>query len=1109
MGFFSDDYYSGNSKNNSTGKSSFFDKPNAETLSKLRKKKQEEELAKRTQLNTPAEEATPKKSGFLDSVFGKDAYDEFKKTHAETPNWLQPIGFGLETFNRIPLTQRLMNKGAEFMGVDRVDMQGNKLETMSTGNKTLDTLTDIGGNILGAAMTGGGGGGKSLLNATDDFSRLVGGKVASKTGGKLLPTFARGSVDAGASVALEDYSKGNLENLPQDVALNMLGGGFLFGSGQVAGDVARRFTPGIGKLLPDLANDLYDVKTKDLLGDLTTTNSKVTSSKIQPLNAKNMNFSVSGKPINPILGVPKAEVAASVEPKVSYAKIEKPDIVPPKIDTSNARIEPPNLSALGGDSALFKESQFKSNTLKNAEMLQQKETQKTIDNIHAMYEVKPNAESVERANAELSTDPQKVIDRIKNTEALNSAEDAAAAGLITNQLRQEAEKTGDYTKLKDWLETVQPKVTATAQSLQAISTWKKLTPEGALMKAQQVVGKVNRDGEKLFGKDFEKVELTADEMQFINDTMKKVEAMPEGREKDLEFAKVKKVIAEKIPVTLQDKIKALQRISLLLNPKTLLSRNPLGNLILGGLENVKDIPGALVDRAVSLKTGQRTTLAPSLEGLKTQGKGLLKGAKETLEDAKLGVNTSPSAGQFDLPDAQIFKKGVLSKFEKATNVGLELGDRPFYQAAYDDYLRQQMKIGKVEKPSEAMVEKAKAYAEERTLQNVSALVKGFKGVQEGLNQMSTGNKDLGLGTFALPFTKTPANILDKAIDYSPIGSIKAVKQLFQKGDFDQKKFVDHIGRSLTGSAMIILGYDLAKDGLLTGNANKDKDVAALEKQTGKSPYSFKVGNTYRTFDWMQPAAIPLAIGADIFNEGKNRKEATSVIGEAIKSGGTTLLSQSLLQGVQRLFGGNNIMDSIGSTISNIPTQFVPSFLKQTAQLTDDTQRDTYDPDKMQSILNQLKVRVPGASKTLEPKIDTLGREVKQFQGDNGLFNVLLNPGYTTKENATPAEKMVLDIYEKTGSKIQFPRVTSNSITYKVNKEDSKTVQLTSEEKTKLQKFIGQSTNDKFNKLINDSYFTSLTAKDKAKELQKVLTEIYNNGEEYILKGRGISEYKTK
>jgi hypothetical protein len=111
-----------------------------------------------------------------------------------------------------------------------------------------------------------------------------------------------------------------------------------------------------------------------------------------------------------------------------------------------------------------------------------------------------------------------------------------------------------------------------------------------------------------------------------------------------------------------------------------------------------------------------------------------------------------------------------------------------------------------------------------------------------------------------------------------------------------------------------------------------------------------------------------------------------------------------------------------------------------------------------------------ASKILPAKVDTLGRTAKQFIGNNNLYNVFSNPGYTTQYSPTAAEKLVTDVYNSTGDKGIFPRVSKDTITYKDGKEN-KTIQLTPEEKQALQAYIGKQTLDKFT-MESNSYNTN-------------------------------------
>lgn len=98
-----------------------------------------------------------------------------------------------------------------------------------------------------------------------------------------------------------------------------------------------------------------------------------------------------------------------------------------------------------------------------------------------------------------------------------------------------------------------------------------------------------------------------------------------------------------------------------------------------------------------------------------------------------------------------------------------------------------------------------------------------------------------------------------------------------------------------------------------------------------------------------------------------------------------------------------------------------------------------------------------------------------------------------------AKKVATDVYNATGNKGVFPRVAGTSITYK-DKTGNKTIQLTPQEKQQFQQYIGQETEKQYSN-IN----TNKSMETQAKDLQKILSKIYTNGENIILRGRGLSE----
>lgn len=709
-----------------------------------------------------------------------------------------------------------------------------------------------------------------------------------------------------------------------------------------------------------------------------------------------------------------------------------------------------------------------------------------LKNNRLTYEPITNKETFEKATKIVNDNPNQALEYFNSPSKGVSADDVALGeALITKAIKE-----GNPGEADRLIADLAEKLTTAGQAVQAASIFKRLTPEGMLMYAHRVVNSTNKDLLLRKGLKAKKVTLTPEDSTFILETMKKAQSLPDGREKDIAIAQVMQLIADKAPATLGEKVKGLQRISLLLNPKTM-ARNIIGNTLFGTVDNLSNVVATPIDKLTSKLTGMRTTTLPSLKG---QFKSGLEGAKHTIEDVRLGIDTSSASTQFDLPNKRIFETKVFNALDKATKTGLQLGDRPFYKAAYDDVLRQQMKLSKATEPTQEMIEQAHKIAQQRTYQDVNALTNAFKMVQTALN----GGRNFGLGNIVVPFVKTPANILKRAIEYSPIGVEKAIREAFNigKGTFDQKTFVDSIARSVTGTALIMVGYDIAKRGIITGSGNKDKDVAAFERGLGKNDFAFKYGDNYYTYDWAQPASMALAVGADIYLKGKDRTEAENVVFDAVKSGGETLFKQSLLQGVQRFMGGYSPIDNLANTAINAPTQFVPTLSKQITQVTDPTQRSTYSTSNLGTGWNLIKAKIPWASKTLQPKVNTFGNTVQHYQGDNSLFNIFLNPGNYTEFKPNRVQKEIMRIFETTGEKDIFPKVSPKYFTFKGEK-----ITLTPEEITGFQRTMGKATEARMNRLISNNDYALRSNESKAKALARAIEFSYDDAKRELLSNR--------
>lgn len=757
-------------------------------------------------------------------------------------------------------------------------------------------------------------------------------------------------------------------------------------------------------------------------------------------------------------------------------KTSEPPYIPPGVQPPNMDIKPPAGAKERGFITTVKESP--------------RTDPKVAGKLSGTYEPITNADTIKKAQEIIAADPERAQRMVRTNQPATALSNTVAQLLIDR-----AQKEGRYEEAIDIVEYTAKKATAQGQSIQALSIYNRLSPEGVLRFTQRIIDKANADNPDL------KLKLEPKQAQDIVDTAKRVQQMPDGEPKTVETAKLLKKIKEAIPPTPASKIAAYQTIAQLLNPKTF-GRNLLGNLGFAGLENVSDVVATGLDVATSAITGKRTKVLPDLG---TQYRGAKEGFKKGFRDAMEGVDTSAQASKYDLPKGNVFQNPFMKMAEKAMNVSLKATDRAFYEGAYQESLRQQMKAAKTAEPSLEMKEQAHYDALRRTFQDDNVISRAFVGIKRVLN----ANKEFGVGDFVIKYPKTPANILARGIEYSPAGFIKTsmelARPLFGKS-FNQKSFVESTSRALVGTGGLVgTGFLLHQLGIITGKRDKDKDIAGFKREMGLGEYRINVsalrrfvaggfdpdaaklqpGDTLVSYDWFQPAAIGLSMGANISDQKLDPTSAMGTLVRAVGEGTDTLVEQPLVQGIKRLGGHGDIVQGAASVLKEIPASFVPTLLKQVRELVDPKARSSYDPDPIKASVNRAVNKVPGLSQTLPPSVNQFGQDREVYKGGtNNLFNVFLNPAFVSKYVETPEAKMVLEVYDRTGLTTQTPRIASTEQTISGMKR-----KLSPDEYTALQRFIGERTQKEFQRLSESNHFQYLPDDQKAKKMATLLTDI--------------------
>ena len=724
------------------------------------------------------------------------------------------------------------------------------------------------------------------------------------------------------------------------------------------------------------------------------------------------------------------------------------------------------------------------------------------------YDKVTNKESLEKAFKKINDGGSSETLRWVKQDSKNANATDVAEGWIL--LKQYADN-GDYDSMVEVAKKMREIGTTAGQTVQAFNIMERMTPEGMVKYAQSELSETydkmvkNKSKEWIdkYRKDFD---LKPDEVKFIMDTMQEVQNMEDGYDKRVKLAEIQKLMTDKLPPEKGAKIRSWMRISMLFNPKTQV-RNVAGNALIMPVNSFGDLFSSYADKLIAKKTGVRTT---GTTNVKAMLKGIKKGAYEATNDYKKGINTKDMEGnRFEISDGKSFSEKnlmgrTLNRTESLLNYVMDVGDRVFSEAAFENSLQNQLVLNNTTEITQEMIDIAHQEALSRTWNDNNNYTRFVLGVRKGLNKLNVNG--YGLGDILIPFAKTPANLTKAIVDYSPAGLVSAInkginlKRSLANGQYTatmQHEFVQSLGKATAGTMLYILGIALAKAGITSGDSDDDKDTANFLKNTlGINSYSIKIGGKSFTYDWAQPLAAPLSITANVVNSKSSDSKALleGIVG-SLDSAGSILLEQSFLQSINDVLNDNDgVVSGIINEILELPARAVPTFSKQIADLVDGTQRTSFEYGKpIQSAVNSIKAKIPFASKTLNPAVDTMGREIQKYGGKNNIFNVFLNPANVSTENISESAEEIYRLYKETGETDVMPRVAP----YYINQKGEK-IMMTGKDRVEYQKISGEIIEDNIKKLINNASYSNMSDSDKANVVKDIVNYSYNIAKKDVL-----------
>ena len=754
------------------------------------------------------------------------------------------------------------------------------------------------------------------------------------------------------------------------------------------------------------------------------------------------------------------------------------------------------------------------------------------------YKSVANEEVMAEAAADIAKSGDKAVYIFMNKPpAAATAKDVAKGFILLHRFQA----AGEYEAAIAVTQKLREMGTAAGQTVQIYSILGRLTPEGMTMYAQRELDAlyerlkmIKTEGWLRANK--EKFRLTPEDMDFIRARVEKAARLPEGRDKNILLAEICSRVQAKIPPTKSKSIKAWARASMLFNSRTNV-RNVLGNAVIMPMHAVSDFIGAGLDKAISAKTGVRTTGMYDPRSVK----GMAKGAYESYDDFRRKINTRDLSGdRYEIGEGPSFKTDwngdrfgaagrgaavlgnamgrALNALDRTASFLLDLGDRPFYEMWFVNSLNNQMKLNKASEATAEMIDIARQEALDRTWQDNNSFTRSLTKLRDGLNEIGEGfhigTKEFGLGNLVFAFTKTPANLAKAMWEFSPMGLTYALsneaKRFYSAVEYGtvtpqmQKSFVTHMGKATAGSIAFASFVLMAAAGVITGAGDEDRDAAAFQKDVmGVRPYSIRIGNTTYTYDWAQPVGGLMAAAADIVRsweemDGGDKFDRTaglaaSAILNALAAGGNSGFKQSVYTGLSELFSSDDIMQGLIEVAAGLPAMMTPVLSQQIAQMGDPVARTSYEAgDPWGTMVNQVKAKIPGLRQTLAPQVDVLGREVA---AKTDIFNVMLNPANQSAAQTTEAANEIWDLYQKTGDKRVFPAKAPYSVS-----KGGQTYRMTSRERADYQKAMGGMASEAISELVANPYYSLLP--DEAKV--ELLKDIYAYGRDKASEALGFA-----
>jgi hypothetical protein len=742
-----------------------------------------------------------------------------------------------------------------------------------------------------------------------------------------------------------------------------------------------------------------------------------------------------------------------------------------------------------------------------------------------MYTQLTNAEVKAKADAILAKGFEVAEKEV--TEAVGRAkagmklapEYAIAAQDVANELTRQ----GNLSKARDLMSDVIAEFSAAGQFAQIGRILRQADPVTKAMSIKKLVDKLNgelssRQKAKNIKRGIGNNEGTIVVSEELLDRFAKA---PDEATRDAVMSEIEQSIADQVPATFRDKFTALRYLNMLGNFKTQ-GRNVVGNLFMAGAAVAKRKTQAVAELGAALATNgkyeRNTSLFVSRDLKKAAANDFVNVVDIAMGEAKYN-DAGKQISQGIRNKQKIFDNKLLEAYRKGTHGLMEAGDRIFIKFHYADALAGYLQAHGVSNISEASPELLSRAREYAIKEAQEATFRDSNAVSDFVSKLGRG-KDTpavirAVSEGIMPFRKTPANVAVRAVEYSPVGLLKAATvdtYRASQGDISPADVINNVAKGTTGTVLAIVGFLLAQEGLTKGS-EEDEELAAFQKNQGEMDYSIKLGDSYVSLSQFAPMAVPFFMGVKLqeileAEEGALSLDSVSKLLSAISD---PMLEMSMLSGVNDAFSNlsstSGEADALPQFAANAMLGYFSqgltnTLLGQAEQFTEENRQTTYTANetefdkflgKNQYKVGQLAAKTPGVDYHQQDYVDAWGRTQSNGSGATKFLNTFLNPTYSSKDRSTEVDAELERLYRDNKNAEDFPNVFPQKRSRSSVYGDGKV--MTADEYLQFSKDSGQMKLELVSDFIGSEQYANLDDKQRA----KVINNLYQFADDRALK----------